>query len=240
MTPEEKAFLVRTIPPPTAAEHVEYSMIFSAADELSIPSDYLILLALGAVKGAMEINLSWLSARLPSPPYYPDIWPGEHYRLLAALVAELSPSLIIEIGTGRGLSALCMKEFLPPQGKILSFDLHDLPHLPQSCLLEKDFTDGRLQYHNADLSNPETLQCFSSEIERAELIFIDGPKDNVTEWKLLGNLRTLSFKKPPLLVLDDIRLWNMLQFWRLISMPKLDLTSFGHWSGTGLVEWRQQ
>jgi hypothetical protein len=30
---------------------------------------------------------------------------------------------------------------------------------------------------------------------------------------------------------------NMIGIWRGIRHPKLDLTSFGHWSGTGLVEW---
>ena len=39
-----------------------------------------------------------------------------------------------------------------------------------------------------------------------------------------------------LILLDDIRLWKMLKIWREISMPKLDLTSFGHWSGTGIVQ----
>jgi hypothetical protein len=36
---------------------------------------------------------------------------------------------------------------------------------------------------------------------------------------------------------DDIHLWNTLGTWRRISRPKLGLTSFGHWSGTGLVDW---
>lgn len=36
---------------------------------------------------------------------------------------------------------------------------------------------------------------------------------------------------------DDIRVWNMLAIWRGIRRPKLDLTSFGHWSGTGLVDY---
>jgi hypothetical protein len=35
---------------------------------------------------------------------------------------------------------------------------------------------------------------------------------------------------------DDTRLWSMLRFWRQLPYPKMDLTSFGHWSGTGLVE----
>jgi hypothetical protein len=41
---------------------------------------------------------------------------------------------------------------------------------------------------------------------------------------------------PTILVLDDTRLLNMIDVWRLIRSPKLDLTSFGHWSGTGLVD----
>jgi hypothetical protein len=36
---------------------------------------------------------------------------------------------------------------------------------------------------------------------------------------------------------DDIRFWNMLRIWRNVAAPKLDITSFGHWSGTGLVDW---
>ena len=41
----------------------------------------------------------------------------------------------------------------------------------------------------------------------------------------------------PIVMLDDIRLWRMLSFWQDIPRPKLDLTSFGHWSGTGLVDY---
>jgi hypothetical protein len=36
---------------------------------------------------------------------------------------------------------------------------------------------------------------------------------------------------------DDIRLMNLLSIWRGIQRPKMDITSFGHWSGTGLVDW---
>jgi hypothetical protein len=36
---------------------------------------------------------------------------------------------------------------------------------------------------------------------------------------------------------DDTRVLNMIEIWRRLNRPKLDLTSFGHWSGTGLVDW---
>lgn len=37
-------------------------------------------------------------------------------------------------------------------------------------------------------------------------------------------------------MLDDIRFLNMWRLWRSIRSPKLDATSFGHWSGSGLVD----
>jgi hypothetical protein len=54
---------------------------------------------------------------------------------------------------------------------------------------------------------------------------------------MIANLRTIRFDAPPILVLDDVRLWTMLKFWRELALPKLDFTSFGHWSGTGLADW---
>ena len=72
---------------------------------------------------------------------------------------------------------------------------------------------------------------------RAELILLDAAKDGMTESKILANLQQVPFAKAPLLVMDDIRVWTMLKVWRDIRYPKLDLTSFGSWTGTGLVEW---
>jgi hypothetical protein len=31
----------------------------------------------------------------------------------------------------------------------------------------------------------------------------------------------------------------MLRFWRELKKPKLDISSFGHWTGTGMVMWEQ-
>lgn len=74
-------------------------------------------------------------------------------------------------------------------------------------------------------------------MEKANLIFIDAEKDGITEKKFLENFYKVDFEEKVMILLDDIRLWNMLKIWRDISRPRLDLTSFGHWSGTGIVEW---
>lgn len=223
--------------PPVAARHSEPSMVFSADDERSRPSARLLDIALQAASLARTIELPAVSARLKHPPLYPDIWPGEHYRLLAALVELLQPKVILEIGTATGMSALAMRERLPAAGKILTFDLVPWDQFTESCFTADDFADGRIVQYIADLTKPWNLKLFHELILPAELIFFDAAKDGVGEQELIDLFRPLPFAKPPLVVFDDIRLWNMLAIWRGISAPKLDITSFGHWSGTGLVDW---
>ena len=44
------------------------------------------------------------------------------------------------------------------------------------------------------------------------------------------------FRNTDILIIDDIQFLNMIDFWRAIASPKLDISSFGHWSGTGIVD----
>ena len=69
------------------------------------------------------------------------------------------------------------------------------------------------------------------------MIFADGPKDGRFEREMLQRFAEIGLPKAPIIILDDIRTWNMLSIWREIRHPKLDITSFGHWTGTGLMEW---
>ena len=110
--------------------------------------------------------------------------------------------------------------------------------MSDTFLRPEDFEDDRLQQQIGDLSDAAVFDLHRSLIQETELLFVDGPKDGGFERKLLRQLETVDFHKPLLLVMDDIRFWNMLAIWHEIARPKLDLTSFGHWSGTGLVEWR--
>ena len=241
-------FLPRLVPNLVRARHMEPSMLFSVEDDLSQPSEFLISLSLQAIRNAIRVRLDDLDARWDevtsrgvSEPYLrPSRWPGEHYRLLAGLTQALKPKLIVEIGTGGGLSTLAMKQHLDKGSKIVTFDIIDWrAGRPFNVLQTRDFEGGALVQYLDDLSVPATFAKHSELLRHANLVFLDGPKDGSMERLFLDNLRTLSFdSKPVVLALDDIRLWNMLGIWRSISAPKLDLTSFGHYCGTGLVEWR--
>jgi len=226
------------LPNPRSA-HGEYSMIYGALDSGTGPSDYLINLALRAANEARTTHLPELSERVRAPSTdFTPIWPGEHYRLLAVLVKLLQPRTVVEIGTLHGLSALALKKFLPKTGRVTTFDVLPWTAFPETCLRSADFDDNQLRQQIGDLANPSVFDIHRRLMEQADLLFVDGPKDGIFERELLGNLETVKRDNSLLIVFDDIRVWNMLAIWHDIRRPKLDVTSFGHWSGTGFVEWK--
>jgi predicted O-methyltransferase YrrM len=230
---------VKALLPNPRPGHGEYSMIYDTLNTWGRPSDYLIDLALRVAQEAWHTELPDLSRRVADDSNdFTRIWPGEHYRLLAALVKLLQPKRVVEVGTFRGLSALALKGFLPAAGRIATFDVVPWDSLSDTCLREEDFADDRLRQQIGDLSDAAVFELHRDLIQETELLFVDGPKDGIFERKLLQQLETVDFHKPLLVVMDDIRFWNMLAIWQDIARPKLDLSSFGHWSGTGLVEWR--
>lgn len=224
-------------PMPVSARHVEQSLIVSLDDDPAKPSERLLDLALQASSKARSVSMSTVVARMTEPPYYPDVWPGEHYKLLAGLVAVCQPKVVIEIGTATGLSALAMKQSLAVGARLVTFDITPWDQFPDTCLGTADFADGSLSQIIGDVSDPDVMHQHEALFRAADIIFADGPKDAVFERVFLERLMELGLSRNPLLVLDDIRLWNMLAIWRDIRLPKLDVTSFGHWSGTGFVDW---
>lgn len=224
------------LPPPVKAQHAEYSMILSASDSPALLTNELLDLSLKAIREAADVGLGEIAERNEQARRYANLWPGEHYRLLAGLVLALNPSVVVEIGTSTGLSALSMKQVLPEESLLATFDLMPWHKVKDTLLQGQDFADGRLVQHVCDLSVEAQAQNHFELLRRAELIFIDATHDGQLEEKLLKIFSTIEFQKPCFLLFDDIKVWTMLNMWRKIPYPKIDLTSFGHWSGTGLVQ----
>ena len=229
--------LLRRLLPPIAARHAEYSMILSVDDDPSQPSPRLFDVSQRAIARAREIHLTDLASRNRVATRTIDVWPGDHHRLLAALVENERPQVVIEIGTFEGVSAMAMAKFLPVGGRLVTFDIAPWKSFPDTCFLESDFAGGRIEQRVDDLGDRNAFARHASLIEQADLLFIDAAKDGSLEQRIIAHLETVKFRRPPLVVFDDVRVWNMLQIWRDVRHPKLDLTSFGHFSGTGLVDW---
>ena len=117
---------------------------------------------------------------------------------------------------------------------MITFDMVPWSNYPRSCLRPEDFVDGKLQQIVEDLAGRDLFDRHRTLLSHAEFLFIDAAKDGRLERKLISAFESMAFVTKPVFVFDDIRLWNMLAIWRELRWPKLDLTSFGHWCGTGI------
>lgn len=217
------------------ARHVEASVSCSQ-DDTSGPNEFLVGLSLQAISKAWNTQIEYINPMLSDSSYY-NVFPGEHYRLLTAIMALGKHQTVVEIGTFTGIGSKSILQGLE-HGTLHTFDIVPYDQF-SSHLSSDDFTTGRITQHIADLSAAATFDQYFSLLDSADVIFLDGPKDGVFEYQLLRFMQQLSAKPWRLLIVDDIRFVNMTDAWRSIQNPKLDITSFGHWSGTGLVDLSQ-
>lgn len=233
-----EAAAIRRVLDRIPARHKEPSIIASADDEPTRPNKRLLDVALGAASRASRATFPDLDRRTSSEPRWYETWPGEHYKLLYGVVAELGACRAIEIGTSTGMGTLSIAQALAPGGQVTTFDIVPWREFRQTWLNEADFSGGRIVQEIADIAKPGAIGPFRELFQAADFIFIDGPKDGVTERQIIEALGSLTLDRGPLVMFDDIRVLNMIEIWRRLNRPKLDLTSFGHWSGTGLADWR--
>jgi predicted O-methyltransferase YrrM len=222
--------------PLSGPQHARWSAIstVSGYGSESGALDELIALALEAAGRARTINLEELAARSSSEEAdYVSQWPGEHYRLLAALAATMQPSSAVEVGTFRGHGAKAIAMGCPTT-RVTTYDIFPLASFNHVVLDAADLA-GQVSQRIGDLGEPSYLAGELGLVGAADLIFIDGPKDGAWEQKSLPELLSRLTDRRRLIVLDDIRLLEMVQLWHDLPYVKLDATSFGHWSGTGLL-----
>lgn len=236
--PENPAFLPIEGELGKRVRHFLPSYLLSLDDEPHQPNDFLVHLSLQAVSNAWKDDMRELADRVASPEKtFLQTFPGEHYRLLKSLTQILAPRLAIEIGTYRGLGCLSIKEGLPNNGKLVTYDVIPWNDIPGTHLREDDW-DPKMEFRQVDLCQADSARAEWETLKKAELIFVDAAKDGTMERQFLDLFNRVPFEKPPVIVFDDIRFPEMCLIWRDIDSPKLDLTSFGHWSGTGLVHWK--
>lgn len=213
---------------------VRPSLIYSL--EESEISDDLVLIATEAIKRASKIKLGCGKKNLSDSKFLNE-FPGEHYRILSSIVNVTNAKEVIEIGTYTGLGTLSIKEGFTNSGKISTFDLVAWNKLNiDSHFIEEDFRDGSIEQIIGDLSDNNFFEKNFNKLNNANIIFMDAPKDDNFEYKMMQLFLKLDKKKGKLLILDDIKFVNMIDLWRSVKSPKIDLSSFGHWTGTGVID----
>ena len=214
--------------------HSKASLIGSLDDDIASQScDHLISLVARSSEFALT---NFIDSHLTgSDSQFLNVFPGEHYKILSGIIQAIDAKNLIDIGTYTGMSARVMIDFSSTESRIQTYDIVSWNHF-NSHLTPTDF-DNKCTQHLVDLSQTSVFNEHLPYLDNADLIFCDAPKDGLFEEKFLTNLSHASFSsKPRYLMLDDIRFLNMASLWRSIASPKFDLTSFGHWSGTGIVD----
>jgi len=150
---------------------------------------------------------------------------NEHYRLLSHLSWQLDRGdTVVDVGTFLGFSALALSH--NQTVNVVSYDLQQsIPATSESFTpLHRPTIDFRIGDVLKDL--PSLLH--------APIMMLDTNHDGTFERKFVAELERLEYQG--IVLCDDIDLNDdMRSFWADIRLPKMDLTSVGHWSGTGAI-----
>jgi hypothetical protein len=144
--------------------------------------------------------------------------PGtEYYTLLTALSHCFNDSVLFDVGTFRGSSALALAS--NDKNRVITYDIQDQVSHEFPSNVEKKIGDYKTD-----------TELLSSPL----IVFDCDPHDGVLERELIDFLVENNYTGT--VVFDDINLNdNMKQFWESVTQEKYDVTDRGHWSGTGVV-----
>ena len=185
----------------------------------------------------------------------------EHYKLLAYLSTLMNNKTILDIGTYQGGSALALS--YNPKNKVISVDIkHQIN--PKINLLNLSFLEGNIMESNTDLTvidptlaSIPTTGLFNDEplvskpklgllkgpelIKNSSFILYDTVHNGIIEKEFHDYLIESNWQG--ICLWDDIHFrangkirQGMQDFWNSINdNNKIDITDYGHWTGTGLV-----
>lgn len=155
----------------------------------------------------------------------------EHYELLIYLSTLFNNSNIIDIGTHRGFSALCLS--YNDSNVVHSFDI--LNKIQIASIYKKK----NIKYYINDLWKDKT---YHDLVLNAPLIFLDvDPHNGEMEFEFYNFLVKNNYRG--ILVCDDIHYFKPMKilFWdKIPDEKKYDITKYGHWSGTGIIFFNEE
>jgi hypothetical protein len=165
---------------------------------------------------------------------------NNHYLLFTALARVSKAKRIVEIGTASGMS---LWSWLRADNveNISTWDISPINSIwfqnDEIKIHVQDYIskNPRWTQYVEDLSDSLVWDSRSKLLCDADIIFIDGPHDGKFENKLVKLVLELDNSKNILLIFDDILTSAMVDVWRSLPLEKLDASSVGHYSGTGMA-----
>jgi hypothetical protein len=160
--------------------------------------------------------------------------PGkEHYCLLSYLSSMFTNADIFDIGSHRGASAFALAS-ISPTNNIYSFDIENREKLYKE-------TPSNIEFVICNLFNEDEREKWEEKILKSPLIMIDiDPHDGILEYEFYLYLVKKDYKG--IVIFDGIHYFSgMRTFWEKVDPDhRRDLTEYGHWSGSGVVDFSSQ
>jgi len=155
----------------------------------------------------------------------------EHYRLLNAFSDMFHDEILMDIGTFKGLSALSLA--LNHQNKVITVNKEK-----RSNFLGKPIEDGfPIEVVTENILSVRDNEELADNIKKSAVVLLDITHNGKDEQDFYEFLLEIEYKG--ILIADDIYLkrnGDMEGWWNSIKEKKFDLTEYGHWSGTGIVD----
>jgi hypothetical protein len=174
------------------------------------------------IEKLQKINLTNLSDLIDdkeAKKYFLGEIGQEHYKFLAYVSTQFNNSVLYDIGTYKGCSALALS--FNENNMVKSFDIWNFRRLTK-------------EKKNIEWVIGDFLEEDLGTILDSPFIMLDIDHTGKTERKILDFLLEIKWKG--FLCLDDIFLNDdMRGFWEGITQKKADITRIGHYSGTSVV-----
>lgn len=148
----------------------------------------------------------------------------EHYKLLAYLSTQFKCKNVIEIGTylGHGAAALSYDE----TKTVKTYDIYNSLPADESIITIENRS-------NVQSYLKDVVGDLKSVIQDTDFILIDIDHTGYTERILMQELKDIGYKG--IVMLDDSKLnAEMIKFCEEITEKKIDISKYGHWSGSML------
>jgi hypothetical protein len=178
-----------------------------------------------SILDSIDLSHLWPYAHSSQFQYFNLNSGNEHYKLLASLSYQFpNNSTIIDIGTSTGHSALALS--INPNIKVITYNIGDeVPSIEnQMSIKNKNNIEIRIKNCIKDIDI----------LLNAPFILLDTFHDGSFERELIQVLLCHNYKG--IVMCDDIKLnKEMVDFWNWVPLKKIDVSNYGHWSGTGMI-----
>lgn len=149
----------------------------------------------------------------------------EHYRLLTYIAMQYDNIYIGDVGMRDGASAYALAS--NPNNIVKTFEIN------KAYKPNFDLENIEIHYHDCVKDLEPLMNCY--------VVMIDmDPHDGKQEKIIMEKL--IDYGYEGIIILDDIgSCWpHLKEFWDNITVEKYDITEYGHFSGTGLINFTEE